>query len=83
MEILLTRDAWVLFKYQDSTVRTVHTTLNTLLLQKAGAILRTGFLFDLDKGVYVPYDEEADTVEVLGEKPDFESEVLQFGYRFI
>lgn len=83
MDILKTADAWVILCFPDSTVKTVHTTLNVELLHENGATPRVGYLYDIDRGTYIPFVEAECSVGIFTEKPKYDSEVLQFASRFI
>lgn len=83
MEQLMNSDGWVSFVFSDGTRKTIHTSLSASVLREAGAVLREGFFFDLERGVYTPFPAGACSVDVTREKPIFESEVLNFADRFI
>lgn len=83
MKILFERDAWVVLWFDDETAQTVHTTFNNSILDRYGVAPVSGQFFDLDRLKFIPFREDAVNIEVFTEKPMFNSEVNQFGSRFI
>ena len=73
---------WVILRYDDGSARNIYTTLNPELLEREGAHLREGYFYDVRLQRYVPFDEEAESVEVYSEMPVWEG-VMQFASKFI
>lgn len=83
MELLLDGCAWVRFIFNDGTVQTIYTTLNDEVLKRYGVSRQHDRFFDLQKLQFVDFREDACSVEVSAEKPEFDTEVLRFASRFI
>ena len=69
--------------HKNGSKMTMKTSLSKEYLESFGISLRNGYLFDLEKLRYIKNREDAVSVEVFNEKPEYESEVLRFASRFI
>lgn len=83
MEILLQGDGWVVMMFEDGTAQSVHTSLNPAVLAEFGIEPTVNKFFDLDRLRFVSFREDAKSVIVTKEKPEFDLEVLRFASRFI
>ena len=83
MEFLMETDGWVLFHFPDGTIETMHTSLSDKVLRKYGAVVKDGFLYDLDRCRYQRWRQDVKDVTFSRDKPEFDSEVLKFANRFI
>lgn len=83
MDILMNGDGWVQMVFRDGTVQSIHTSLNESFLRSNGAGVKQGYLFDLERLRYVCFREDATEVFVTKEKPEFDSEVLEFASKYI
>ena len=75
--------AWVEWIFCDGSRRSIHTTLDTNILEKFGVTAKENFLYDLEHREYVPFRKDVAEVNVLAEKPENRKEVLKFANRFI
>jgi hypothetical protein len=83
MELLLNGIGWVTILYKDGSLRVIHTTLNEDILASYGVKPRVGFIFDVDRGEFVAFREDATDINVSSDKPVFTDEVINFANRFI
>lgn len=83
MEKLINGKAWVIFTFSDGTKQCVYTTLNTKIMKEYGVPLKPHTLFNLHTLQYVPFREDAKSVDIVDTKPIFDEEVLNFASRFI
>ena len=70
--------AWVEWIFCDGSRRSIHTTLDTNILEKFGVTAKENFLYDLEHREYVPFRKDVAEVNVLAEKPENRKEVLKF-----
>lgn len=74
---------WITIKFPDNSVRVLRTTLNNNIMADFGVKSKVGYFYDLDRGEYVRFREDATDVSLSEEKPLFEEEVITFANRFI
>ncbi|GEM_PF-2677596 len=83
VEDLAIGDAWVCMYFADGSVQTVHTTTNTEILKRRGVEPRLNYFYDLERMEYTKFRSDSMKIEIMKEKPNYESEVLNFASRFI
>lgn len=81
--MLKNQKAWITMYFDDNSVKCLQTTLNKDILASFGVTPKAGYLYDLERGEYVAFREDASTINVTAEKPEFEDEVINFANRFI
>lgn len=69
--------------FEDMTIKCIHTTLNEEYLAHLGIKPRKDYLFDLDRGIFIPISLDAKQIEIIEDEPQFEEGVLAFAKRFI
>lgn len=83
LAMLKNQKAWVTMHFDDNSVKCIQTTLNKDILASFGVTPKAGYFYDLVRGEYVAFREDAIKVDVTTEKPIFEDEVINFANRFI
>lgn len=83
MERLLRGKAWVVFNFKDGTKVTVYTTISREILRSEGVEPRKDCLWDFHRGMYIPFRQDAESVDIFEDMPVYDEEVLNFASRFI
>lgn len=83
MDRLKNGTAWVVFNFKDGSKRTVFTTLSQDILLDKGITMKKGFLYDLEHNSYVRLRNDAESIDIFEEKPEYDVEVLRFASKYI
>ena len=83
MDELLNDFGYVQFLFQDGTSQIIYTTLSASLLERRGAVLRAGYLYDVQHGEYVKIREDAVQVYISKDIPKVKGGLDEFAHRFI
>lgn len=83
IDIMKKQKAWLTMYFKDNSVKVINTTLNETILASFGVTPKAGYFYDLERGEFVAFREDATRIEVSIEKPIFDDEVINFANRFI
>lgn len=83
MDLLCKDKAWVVFNFKDGTKVTIFTSISEKILRAEGVEPRKDYLWDFNRGIYIPFRSDAESVDIFKERPLFDEEVLNFASRFI
>ena len=83
MDMLYKGKAWVVFNFKDGTKITIYTSLSVKVLRSEGVEPRKNYLWDFNRGIFVAFRQDAESIDIFEDKPLFDEEVLNFASRFI
>lgn len=83
LDIIKNGIGYVTMTFSDNSVKVIRTTINSQILHEKGVGVKPNTFFDLDKYKYYKFRDDVVDISVSKEKPQFDSEVINFANKFI